>query len=154
MTTIAYRDGVLAADSCVTTSTEAGGSTRANGEKLYRKTLPGGREVILATAGESFPALVFVDWYGTGKEPPSSLIDNECDFTVLILEAEELYEADKWCRPERITAPFYAIGSGRKEALAAMACGKSAKKAVEIASLTDPYTRGPIVTMRLKRAKR
>lgn len=153
MTTIAYRDGVLAADSRLTYSTDGGGSRKHLCTKLYRKTITEGRrtfEVVIATAGESSPALVFVDWYGSGKPPPEILRDLGGDFTCLILRPDGLYEADVYCRPDRINEPFYAIGSGSKEALAAMHCGKSAVQAVRVAAMVDPYTGGRIISMSLE----
>jgi ATP-dependent protease HslVU (ClpYQ) peptidase subunit len=41
--------------------------------------------------------------------------------------------------------PFHAIGSGRDYALAAMACGKTAQQAVEIAMAFDNGTGGEII---------
>ena len=60
-----------------------------------------------------------------------------------------LFEVDKWCRIEPVYEAHYAIGSGTKLALGAMDAGRSAKRAVEIACGRDPYTAGPVVTMRL-----
>lgn len=153
VTTIAYKNGVLAADSCVSLQTEAGGSRKFRCEKLYRKTIGKGRSkknVIIGLGGESSPGLLFLDWYGSGKEPPTQLIDGDADFTALILTLDGLFEADAYCRPDKILEPFYAIGSGAKAALGAMHAGASAKRAVEIACRIDPYTAPPIVTMRLK----
>lgn len=152
MTTIAYRDGVIAADSWATYWTEAGGSRRHSCTKLYRKWISQGRkrrEVIIGTAGESTPALLFVDWYGSGQPVPDLLRDLGGDFTCLILSKEGLFEADVYCRPDRVQDEFFAVGSGAKCALAAMACGKSAVDAVRIAARFDPYTGGRIVTMQL-----
>ena len=157
MTTIAYKDGVIAADSRETHETEAGGSTKHVCAKLFRKTVGEGRkayEVILATAGESSPGMIFVDWYGTGKEVPRMLLDRDPDFTCLILTPQGLFEADEYCRPVERSETAYAIGSGRKEALAAMSCGKSAVEAVRIAAIHDPYTGGRVHSMRLNEAKK
>jgi hypothetical protein len=152
VTTIAYRSGIIAADSRVTVSTENGGGRKHLCTKLYRKSITEGRrtfDVIIGTAGEAFSALVFVDWYGTGKPMPDVLRDLGGDFTCLILRPDGLYEADVYCRPDKITEDFYAVGSGSKEALAAMHCGKSAAEAVRIAALIDPYTGGRTVSMSL-----
>lgn len=152
VTTIAYDGERIAADSQETCETEAGGSTKHVCAKLFRKRIGEGRkayDVIIATAGESSPGMVFVDWYGTGKEIPRVLIDHDPDFTCLILSPMGLFEVDKYCRPIERTEKFYAIGSGRKEALAAMACGKSAADAVRIAARFDNYTGGRVVTMSL-----
>lgn len=152
MTTIAYRDGILAADSQTTVNTEAGGSRKHRCEKLYRKTIKQGRksfDVIIATAGESSPSLLFVEWYGSGDPMPKMLETHGGDFTCLILAPHGLYEVDMMCCPERVLDRFYAIGSGSKAALGAMHMGASARQAVEIASKIDPYTGGPITTMTL-----
>jgi hypothetical protein len=153
MTTIAYRDGVIAADSRVTVSSEAGGSRKHLCTKLFRKTITEKRktfDVIIATAGESSPSLVFVDWYGTGQPIPDILRDLGGDFTCLILRPDGLYEADVYCRPDKILEPFYAVGSGAKAALAAMTCGRGALAAVRVAAVWDPYTGGKITSMSLK----
>ena len=153
MTTIAFRDGVIAADSRLTYSTEGGGGRKHLCTKLYRKRVGEGRkahDVIIATAGESSPALLFVDWYGSGKPVPEMLRDLGGDFTCLILTPKGLFEADVYCRPDQILEPFYAVGSGAKEALAAMHCGKSARDAVAIAARIDPYTGGRITSMTLE----
>jgi hypothetical protein len=152
VTTIAYRDGVIAADSRLTYATDGGGSRKHICTKLYRKTIKEGRktfDVIIATAGESSPALVFVDWYGSGEPIPEILRQLGGDFTCLILRPDGLYEVDVYCRPDKILEPFYAVGSGTKEALAAMHCGKTAAQAVGIAARIDPYTGGKIVSMTL-----
>jgi hypothetical protein len=152
VTTIAFKDGWIAADSRVTVDSEGGGARKFKCEKLYRKIVGEGdqrREVIIGTSGESSPSLLFVDWYGSGEAVPDQLIYGSADFTCLIVESDGIYEADAYCRPEKIVEPFYAIGSGSKAALAAMHCGKSAAEAVEIACRIDPYSAPPIVVMRL-----
>ena len=158
MTTIAYRNGVLAADSRVTVSSEAGGDRTFNCEKLFRKFVAGPEgaieEVILATAGDSTSGMVFVDWYGSGHEPPvQQFIAAAADFTVLVLRKDGLWEYDAWCRGMQIKDEFYAVGSGTKLALGAMEMGASALKAVEIAARRDPYTAAPFLSMRLKNVK-
>jgi hypothetical protein len=154
MTTIVYRGGIIAADTRATISSEAGGSRLTKCEKLFRKCIGKGKtreHVIIGTAGEGFPALLFVDWYGTGKEPPSQLIDGDADFTCVVLTRHGLYEYDKYCRGEKQIGPFYACGSGAKAALGALYMGANAKRAVEIACLIDPYSAPPITTLCLPR---
>ncbi len=156
MTTIAFKDGVIAADSRVTYETEGGGSTKHICTKLFRRTIKTGKkkpvDVIIATAGQSSPGMVFVDWFsqsgGIGPTP-EVFIGNDADFACLILTPHGLFEADRFCRPELILDSFYAVGSGRKEALAIMHYGGSARDAVRIAAKIDPYTGGRITTMTL-----
>jgi hypothetical protein len=145
VTTIAVRDGIMAADTRVTVDTEAGGSRLFKCEKLYRKA-----GHIVGLSGESAPGLVFLDWYGSGKEPPELLVHGEGDFTALVMTPKGLYEFDKWCRGEEVLGRFHAIGSGAKAALGAMHMGASARKAVAVACKIDPYSAPPIKSMKLK----
>lgn len=158
MTTIAYRSGIIAADSRETWESEAGGASYQRCEKLFRKKI-GRRDVVIGTAGGSYLGMVFVDWYpgiakvapGSGQ-PPEILRDAhlEEDFECVILEGEHVYTVNHLCRPVRCIEPFVAVGSGRKAAMAAMHMGANAKRAVEIACKIDPYSALPIVTMRLR----
>lgn len=152
MTTIAIRDGIICADSRTTIATEEGGARVFRCEKLYRCFEGTSKEAILATAGESFSSLVFVDWYKTETRPIETverLVNGEADFTVLALTREGLYEYDKWGRGEKILDKFYAVGSGAKAALGALHMGASAEQAVRIACKIDPYSAPPIVSMTL-----
>lgn len=148
MTTIAYKAGIIAADSRETCEDESAGVTTNRCEKLFRKRV-GKRDVVIATAGDSYSGMLFVDWYGTGKDAPASLLalDSDQDFDVLILDRGKVLVANHLCRSIEVIDPFCAIGSGRKAALAAMHCGRSAREAVRIACLLDPYSAPPIVTM-------
>lgn len=148
MTTIAYRDGILAADSRVTYGEDSGARIHTC-KKLYRKTVTQGKksfDVIIATAGESSPGLLFVDWYGSGKPIPDTFLHLGGDFLCLVLTPSGLFEYDVYCRGEPVSDDFYAIGSGAKAALGAMHCGKSAIEAVRIAARIDPYTGGRITS--------
>lgn len=160
MTTIAYRDGILAADSCVTYSTEEGGSRRANCIKLFRKyvglTTPGGIEIqdcLIAVAGESGPGMLFVDAIFSPKhdvDATRELFTNAgADFTALVLTRNGLFEYDGWYRGELVLEPFWSVGSGCKVALGAMEHGASAREAVQAATIWDANTRGPIVSAQL-----
>lgn len=154
MTTIAYCNGVIAADSRTTLETEGGGARMFLCEKLFRKKVTVGRqtqEVIIATAGESSPGMVFVDWFGSRKAPPlHEFLTGSADFTCLVLQQDGLWEYDAWCRGVKIMDMFYAIGSGAKAALGALHMGASARKAVEVACRIDHYSGLPVTSMRLR----
>lgn len=49
--------------------------------------------------------------------------------------------------------PYIAFGTGQTLALGAMAAGASAVEAVKAAIKHDPYTKGPVVFMRIGRKK-
>jgi ATP-dependent protease HslVU (ClpYQ) peptidase subunit len=50
--------------------------------------------------------------------------------------------------PIPVENQFYAIGTGRAAAMAAMHCGKTAEEAVEIAMLVDAFSGGGVMSMR------
>lgn len=144
MTTIAYRNGVIAADTRGTDDEYHPGIYRT--EKLF--TVDGD---IIATAGDDASGMMFVDWYGKKKngkrpKPPSALTEAGADFCVLVLTKDGLFWADKWCRLIKITDEFYAIGSGRAYAMGAMDHGATAEQAVHTAMKWDPNTGGNVET--------
>src|SRR4051812_17460369 len=103
MTTIAFKNGVIAADSQVTVESEAGGARNFATKKLFPATvlIKGAMtDVILATAGESAPGSLFVEAWGSGKTLPEVrelFTYSEADFSILVVSADGLFEVDKWC---------------------------------------------------------
>jgi hypothetical protein len=157
MTVIAVKDGVMATDSRYTSETESGGIRMGTCTKLYAKrAMFNGveQDVVIGVAGEGFPALVFVDWFGTGQPPPDNLIHGEADFTALVMAKDGVWEFDKWCRGEKSLDPFQAAGCGSKGALTAMHMGASATKAVEVTCRVDPFCGPPIHSLRLPGSKK
>ena len=150
MTTIAYRNGLMAADSRMTTEDDSG-CRIFKCEKLYRIETPRFGEAIVGLAGETYSGLIFLDWLkADNADGPENLLIGDADFTGLVLTKRGLYEYDKWCRGERVLDRFYAIGSGAKAALGAMHMGADARQAVAVAARVDPYTGGPIITLSLE----
>ena len=146
MTTIAFKHGVMAADSRATT--EDGRHIRC--EKLYR-VVAAGTPALVGLAGGSFDGLAFLDWLvGEDDKPPQRLIDGEADFWAMVYNKNGLFLYDKWCRPDKVLDSVFAIGSGSKAALGAMHAGADAARAVEIACKIDVYSALPIVSMSLK----
>ena len=147
VTTVAFRDGIMAADSryCETTV----GITR--GPKIFRKKV-GKREVLIGIAGDdTFAAMLFVDWYGTNNDAlykSITALDGDA-FDILIWDGRKLFEASPRCRPCEIEESYYAIGSGALHAITAMDCGKSAIQAVQMAARRDQHTGGRVVSQKL-----
>lgn len=151
MTVIAYRDGLMAADTRIIHPDS--GITR--GTKLFRKRI-GRRDHILGFAGSLSGAALYLDWYGSGKPMPDALrhLPVEDYFSVLILIGKQLYEGDCMCRPVEVESKFHAIGSGAQAALGAMHRGASALEAANIACKIDPSCGLPIVTVSIPISKR
>jgi ATP-dependent protease HslVU (ClpYQ) peptidase subunit len=150
MTTIAFDGTVMASDSRVTDDVGA-----IRGKKLFKKRI-GKSNHLIGIAGDVYAAMVFVDWYGTGKAPPGELVHSVPDlegFEVLIWTGKKLFTANKLCRLVEVEEPKYAIGSGAPYAMTAMDCGKSAEQAVRLACRRDPSSGLPVITMTLEKAK-
>lgn len=140
MTTIAYKDGVIAYDSQV---------TRADVIVYddYDKCLVrDGVRFFCSGATPDFSVLVDV-YFGAKPTGP-------VDVTAMVLDGEDLMlvaidnDTGLWKSPIMRDRP-YAIGSGTPFAFAAMDMGASAEKAVELAAKRDTGTGGKIRTLRI-----
>ena len=92
MTTICFRDGILASDSLVSWCSEAGGGTKYEAIKLYRVTgqLPGTNygEYLVGIAGSVPAGQSFLEWLQKGGEPPESLVKDRAEADVLLVSKE------------------------------------------------------------------
>jgi len=148
MTTIAYRNGIIAADSRVTTSDESAGDYAGKCVKLLRVG-----DNIVALQGDSSPGMAWLHWFGEGMKDDTlrdQIRTSEADFTAVVLNKRGLWTWDSWLIPERVTARFYAVGSGTKAALGALHMGASAVQAVRVACKIDPWSAPPVISMSLK----
>ncbi len=155
MTTIAFRDGILAADSAATWDD----GVRSRVVKMWEvasKVDPVKGRCLLATAGDLYSALLFKDWLEAGGDPRlhERGVGDSVDFEAVIVHKSGLYSANRFCRITENVEPYWAAGSGCKYALAAMRCGRSAVEAVRVAMDFDPYTAGRINSMTLDPAPR
>lgn len=153
MTTVAYRDGILAADSCYTEQTEDGGSRQFGTKKIYeaRRSPKGGYEHCIwvgFAGGRGWRRALAWLKAGADFENIPEFAEGE-DFSAIVVETwggiRRVYVLDSNMEPEDIQEPYHAIGSGAKCAFTAMDMGASAEEAVKLAARRDPYTRGPFV---------
>lgn len=155
MTTIAARRlstgmWMIAADTQETREGEHAGDMKRKCKKLYRFQavgIKGHPEIIVATAGESSPGLVFIDCLKHGREFPEWLRDKDIACLVLMPSADgrvRLLEYDQFCIPVEIEEDRYAIGTGAMAAGVALDFGATVFDAVKAAHKYDPYT-GPDV---------
>ena len=147
MTTIAYRDGVLAADRLITQGDARFGYTR----KVALS--PAGH--IGGAAGGLHDVESFLRWIDGGCEddPPDVTSSDEPTGILVMPDGTiNLWNGHSVLVPVR--GPFVADGSGWKLAIGAMAAGASAIQAVEIASLYDTGTGGGIDSVTLPRRAR
>lgn len=145
MTTIAVRDGVMAAD---TLGSMVGMRTRAN--KLFR--CDNGH--VVGIDGYWVDGKLFVDWYNAGADrdkPPEWRTQGEekVEFSALVLTPNGVYWWSHELVPDQMFNGLWAIGSGAASAIAAMYCGLGAEAALSIAIQVDKNTGGDVETMEL-----
>lgn len=164
MTTIAYKAGVMACDSCWSYS----GRVDTLQRKIVR--LKSGALLGQSGANDARDVLALLQNVKTAAQLPSleALLSVRADFMgLLVVPSGRIFKiATTFISPDNwdstmdgedlgaweINAPFAAVGSGGDLALVAMDCGKSAVQAVEKACKYDMNTRGPVHTFDLKQA--
>lgn len=98
---------------------------------------------LLGTAGSAVHAVEFREWLLSGADPktiPLFQLSEEYQNVILIKPDKSCWVYSQGVYPSLVEDTFHACGSGRDFALAAMHMGKSAKEAVELASLFDVAT--------------
>ena len=145
MTTIAYRDGILAAD----TSIWDRGTYAGCVEKICRA--PNG--FMGGMAGCLGDTATFLAWLKAGAEgdPPAS---KDEDSEGLLISPDGTLE---WigCKDRRVVVdnPYFATGSGFRVAMGALHAGATAEKAIEVACDLDCTTQRPITVLKLVQTK-
>ena len=140
MTTIAFRDGIVAAD----TGCYNDGLYEGEVEKIWPLIDIG----VLGCCGEYGAILKVVEWLRNGGETDSKpRLSRDSEFAGLLVNpSNEVFHYQISLRPLRINADFHAIGSGRKIAIGAMAAGASAEQAIKIACRYDHMSTEPVRT--------
>lgn len=134
MTTIAYKAGVLAADTGVFDRDVYCGRARKIGR------LPAGG--LFGVAGTLQSLARFTTWVNQGCEGGKPELD--ADSEALIVRKDDTVHWYGATQDVEIEGPYHAIGSGFRVAMGAMAAGASAIEAVEICARLDAYTRAPL----------
>lgn len=143
MTTIAYRDGIMAADSRYTNGWGNFGVVK----KIF-KTDKG----LFGISGSINPDIIenVLSYNRVWLKENNKLVENvgliHVDTSGRILSTGE--DSD-WCWNDYSDREFFSIGSGGKYADGAMAAGASAEMAVRLASTLDIYTDDNVQTIRL-----
>lgn len=161
MTTVAYRAGVMACDSCWS----YGGTVDSLQSKIMR--LKGGGLLGQSGANDARDVVKILASVRTPEQMPTTaeLLGIRADFMgLLVLPSGHIYKVattfvspDNWTEdfnPEdlgvwKISRPYAAVGSGGDLAMMAMRCGMPAKTAVERACEFDLNSRPPVHTLEL-----
>lgn len=141
MTTIAYRNGELAADSRAL----YGGTEIAAGRTIKVWKTKDGR--LIAICGVHYPAFA----YGTAlsEGTPLPVFGENCGVVIEVKRNRQVFEHSYGGCVPLGRLGFGAWGSGSLAAKAAMVLGCSPKRAVEIAKKCDAGTGGKVIMVRL-----
>lgn len=151
MTTIAYKDGLMAADTMMTRGDECVvGAVKIFQTSQFLVGMSGSMSNFLPLQGlfEEYESRLFKgsDLWQVWKDAP----DYGGGFCALIVDED----GDIWNAidgpPVLVPSAFDAIGTGSSYAMGAMAAGLSAADAVEIAMKFDCNTGGNVVTRSLR----
>lgn len=155
MTTVAYRDGILAADTLISYGT----FTNGNVNKIHVVDTPTGR-VMCVLSGVCWaiqPMLAWLEEGSTQETIPHNLLTHCTEFSCLIVNDQgSLFEFNNGYFIE-CGVEYHSIGSGAQFALGAMAAGVSAPNAVSAAMKHDKASGGnvticTVATLLLKEA--
>lgn len=141
MTTIAYRDGVLAGDTLVT----------ENGLRVGHVTKCGSvGGVLWAVTGCLIHQVEFHDWLkgGLRGSPPSMKTPEGATSSAIVIACGRLLTFDEHGQDHMPLPEFHAVGSGAPLAMGAMAAGADAEQAVRAAIALDVYSGGDVVVVR------
>lgn len=148
MTTIAYRNGVIAGDGRETfiEEHESPMINRDDSVKVHR--LKDGRLFGAARGSEEIDRLYEALQKGEEKWPCPKLED----INAMVIDTDGtiwVYEGAKWVKHD---GDYYSVGSGARFAFPAMDAGADAETAVKIGIARDPYSGGKITVLRLASA--
>ena len=138
MTTLAYKDGVLASDSMALNSWNILGAK----SKIDRR----GSILFGASGRSSSICRAFVDWGRRGfvGDPPSMRVDDDNNACGFIFPGGDQILMFTHDGPNEFRAPFFAFGSGGEHATGALAAGASPQEAIHIAARFDLGTNLPL----------
>ncbi|MFD1944729.1 hypothetical protein [Paradevosia shaoguanensis] len=128
MTTIAYRDGIMAADS----GSWMGDACHGWADKLAQ----GPDGTLYGAAGHAPEAMAFLEWVRAGADPatmpkPEAVGDDGNSFIVLAVSPGGPVRLIAAKGVEAYDAPYFAIGGGSATAFGALWAGASAVEAIE-----------------------
>ena len=138
MTTIAIKDGILAADTQLTWSNERHLTTKI---KRIETT-----KIVIACAGSAHHEWRAHEIFGDPNWKSLELSEKAKDFAAIVVIDHKLHLCTSNYVPIPINGKYLAIGSGAAYALAAMYLGCSAVDSIKVASEFDVNTNKRIDT--------
>ena len=139
MTTIVYRDGVMASDSQITDR----GIVVAEEKKIIRYD-----GTLIGVAGNLDADAAFLEWVKFEQTDKPDLKNSDFEALVVRQDGTMLWYGVNLI-PLKMTSPYIAIGSGFHVAMGALHLGANAKEAVQVACDLDVLSGGTIQVEKL-----
>lgn len=145
MTTIAYRNGVLAGDSRAYSGERMPIGTKTKVHRLSDGSLFG-----VSSGCIGADALVRA-WVEDGCKPEQKDQVKPENFQLLLIRpnGDVFFARDNLSLSGPLVAPYVAIGTGAEYAMGAMEMGADSATALSVAIKLDPFSGGPITTLKL-----
>lgn len=146
MTTIAFKDGVMASESC---------QSHVYIDPVVCKKIYVVSGDVIGLAGNLVDFPKFLSWYQDERKSHTDLEGSEHSIgslEALVWSNGKLYCYDESCIAVRM-GNIAAIGSGSPFAMAAILAGSSAEEAVAVACQMDPFSNGDIYSIDVHKAK-
>jgi 20S proteasome alpha/beta subunit len=140
MTTVVYRDSVLASDSMLGSNGAGIGSVK----KIWK--LKNGN--LVGACGTAQGSEKFISYMNGDISKPESIPALDA---ILIDTELKVYFCEDNLQTYEVQAPFFAVGSGSKFALGAMEMGASAEEAVRVAMKYDISSGGEVQVLKLEK---
>ena len=150
MTTVVYKNGILAADSLVCYQGKRFGL--ANKVFEVKASTITKNDVVFSGSGCLMHYKLFSDFLrgdSIDKELFKSISEEGFDGIVIDKKTKEVFIYDQFLCPETVSAEFYCLGSGGDIAKGAMLMGATPKEAIECASRFDLHTNDNIQQIKL-----
>lgn len=147
MSTIVYRDGVMAAD-----SRAYSGNSSPIGHKMKIRRLSDGSLVGVSTCKPGLSE-AFMKWLEDGADVDHGLY-GDIDLAALVVRpnGEVYYYFDGLYPSGPLIAPWFAVGSGERYAMGALEMGADAVRAAEVAAVLDTMSAPPVTALELRPA--
>lgn len=147
MTTIVYKDGVMASDSLA----YSGGPINIGHKKKVFRIQSGEYEGALVGVTTSQPGLseAIVQYLHDDETEVPDFKDSSYSFFLVMPNGEVFYANDSMMLSGPLKADHFSIGTGEMYAAAAMELGHSAEEAVEVAIKLDRHSGGPVQSQTL-----
>lgn len=144
MTTIAYRDGIMASDSGCWLGDASHG--------WARKLAIGPDGTLYGGMGDAAEVRAYLAWVDDGcldNEPtPRRVGDGQSSFSIMRVRPNGPVELTTSEGFESYPAPYFAAGSGAEVAFGALFMGATAEQAIEAAKEHGPGTFGRVLAVR------